>query len=50
MGPDNPLLLDIKRDYAGFLTSRGRLDEVEWIWTEIDEELKGFMLSGEGEP
>ena len=48
MGSDCPLMLHLKREYVGFLEPRGRKEETERYYAEIDERLRDFMLEDKG--
>lgn len=41
---DHVLVLECKRIFADFLTERGRQEEMDQIYEEIDKELEAFML------
>ena len=41
---DHVLVLETKRSFADFLTERGRQEEMDQIYQEIDKELEAFML------
>ena len=44
LGADCPLLTEVRLRYATFLKERGRMDETDRIYAEIEAELKDFML------
>ena len=46
LGKDNAVTMDCKRNFGEFLAQRGRKEEVDRIFEEIDNEIGRFVPEG----